>query len=56
MNNTLSALVRWSAIGGLCLSLAILIPVTWILKKLTGGGLWIAEHAKAELKRQWGRA
>lgn len=51
MRSTLGALARWSAILGLCLVVAVTIPLTWITHKMTGGGLWIAERAKRELNR-----
>jgi hypothetical protein len=47
------ALRRWSAIGGLALLLAVLIPLTWIAHRLTGGGLRVAEWAKARFRRHW---
>lgn len=51
-----SALLRWSAIGGLCLLLAVLIPLTWITHLLSGGSLTVAERAKAKLARLKGGA
>lgn len=53
MLKTSRALLRWLAIGGLSVLLAILIPLTWITHKLTGGGLWIAERAKDRLRDLW---
>ena len=51
MTNTACALRRSLAIFGLWAILAVLTPLTWLLKKATGGSLTAAEWAKAEIKR-----
>jgi hypothetical protein len=43
------------AAGGLCLLLALLIPLAWIFDKATGGTLSAAEWAKARLTELRGR-
>jgi hypothetical protein len=48
---TSRALLRWPAICGLAVLLAVLIPLTWLSHKVTGAGLIAAEWAKAEFKR-----
>ena len=46
---TLSAWVRWPAIFGLGVVLVIFGPLAWVLQKLTGGSLAIAEWASAKI-------
>lgn len=46
--------MRWSALFGLGLILAVLIPLTALLRLLTGASLHAAEWAKAEFARLWG--
>lgn len=41
--------LRWSAVCGLVALLAVLIPITWIAEKTTGGSLCAAKWAKARL-------
>lgn len=50
MRNTRDALVRWSAILGLCLIAGVTIPLAWVTHKVSGGSLTAAEWAKRELK------
>ncbi len=38
---------RWVAIFGLWLLIGLLVPLTWITRSLTGGGLRLAEWAQA---------
>lgn len=54
MNTTLAALRRWSAILGLGLGLAILIPLSAITHWTNGAALSLAEKAKAKLAELWG--
>lgn len=51
MKRTASNLLRWSAILALVGLLAVLIPMTWLAEKTTGGGLWAAKRVKRELQR-----
>lgn len=56
MRSTLSALARWSAIGGLWLLILALIPLTALTHWLSGRGLFVAEWAKHQLSDLRGRA
>lgn len=49
MTKTANVWLRYPAICGLWLLLAVLIPLTWVMRKATGGGLWIAEWADDRL-------
>ncbi len=47
MRNTLSALVRWLAIGGLWLLMGVLIVPVMILHWVSGAGLAVIAELKA---------
>lgn len=42
---TLSALGRYSAMAGLLVLLAVMIPLAWIMDRLNAGSLTVAEWA-----------
>lgn len=49
MKITLDGLARWSAIGGLALLIALLVPIIWITNQTNGLALSAAEWAKARI-------
>lgn len=58
MRNTLSALARWSAIGGLWALIVVLIVPTMVMHWTSGAGLWVIEAlaSRANELRTGGRA
>jgi hypothetical protein len=56
MKTALSALGRFSAIGGLCLLILVLIPIAWATMWANDGALSLAEWALEKADELRGRS
>lgn len=50
MSSKLKGIGRWCAICGLWFLVIVFAPLSWILRKLGSGGLFVAEWAKDRLE------